>query len=97
MVRETGCIISFHSQGHTRIIRAKEMIQKIKNRLKRKTEVSIRKLVSELNISNESVVRMLKQDLGYRSHKKRVEDMLRVIFSGEKMFDLDGSHNAQNN
>ena len=63
----------------------------------------------------------MKQDLGYRSYKKRVqpaltdfekskrmkfanwvrqnfqkEDTLRSLFSDEKMFDLDGMYNAQN-
>ena len=35
--------------------------------------MSIRKLAGELDISNGSIVRKLKQDLGYRSYKKRVE------------------------
>ena len=68
-----------------------------------------------------SVVRILKQDLGYRSYKKRVEpaltdlqktkrlkfanwvrhnfrkeDTLKILFTDEKMFDIDGIYNAQN-
>ena len=83
--------------------------------------MSVRKLAGELDISNGSVVRILKQDLGYRLHKKRVqpaltdfeksktmkfanslrqnfrkEDTLRILFSDEKMFDLDSMYNAQN-
>ena len=83
--------------------------------------MSVRKLAGELDISNGSLVRILKQDLGYRSYKKRVqpdltdfekskrmkfanwlrhnfrkEDTLRILFSDEKMFDLDGMYNAQN-
>ena len=83
--------------------------------------MSIRKLAGELDISNGSFVRILKQDLGYHSYKKRVEpahtdfekskrmkfenwlrhnfrkeDTLRILFSDEKMFDLDGMYNAQN-
>ena len=97
------------------------MIQKVKKRMTRKKTVSIRKLASELDISNGSDVRILKQDLAYRSHEKRVEptltdfekskrmkfanwlrhnfrkeDILRILFSDEKMFDLDGMYNAQN-
>ena len=89
--------------------------------MKCKKKVSIRKLASELDISNGSVVRILKQDLGYRSYKKRVEptltdfekskrmkfanwmrhnfpkeDTLRIFFFDEKIFDLDGIYNAQN-
>ena len=83
--------------------------------------MSVRKLANELDISNGSVVRILKQDLGYRSYKERVqpaltdfekskrmkfanrlrhnfrkEHTLRILFSDEKMFDLDGMYNAQN-
>ena len=83
--------------------------------------MSVRKLAGELDISNGSVVRIFKQDLGYRSCKKRVEPTLtdfdkskrmkfanwlrhnfqkkytlRILFSDEKMFDLDGMYNAQN-
>ena len=83
--------------------------------------MSVRKLAGELDISNGSVVRILKQDLGYRSYKERVqpaltdfekskrmkfanllrhnfwkEHTLRILFSDEKTFDLDGMSNAQN-
>ena len=79
--------------------------------------MSVRKLAGELDISNGSVVRILKQDLGYRSYKKRVEPALTDFekskrmkfanwlrhnfrkedtFSDEKMFDLDGMYNVQN-
>ena len=97
------------------------MIQKVRKRMKCKKRVSVRKLAGELDISNGSVVRILKQDLGYRSYKKRVQPALtgfekskrmklanwvrhnfrkkhtlRILFSDEKMFDLDGMYNAQN-
>ena len=86
--------------------------------MKRKKRVSV---AGELNISNGSLVRIFKQDLEYRSYKKRVqpaltdfqksktmkfsnwlrhnfrkEDTLRILFSDEKIFDLDGMYNAQN-
>jgi transposase len=121
MVNDTGSINLSYSTGRPRMIRTKGMIQKVKNRINRKKRVSIRKLASELNISNGSVVRILKQDLGYRSYKKRVEpaltdlqksqrlkfanwvrnnfrkeDTLKILFSDEKMFDIDGIYNAQN-
>ena len=121
MVRETGTINLSHFLGRPRIIRTKGMIQKVKKRMKRKKRVSIRKSAGELDISNGSVVGILKQDLGYRSYKKKVEpaltdfekskrmkfanwvrynfrseDTLRILFSNEKIFDLDGMYNAQN-
>ena len=52
------------------------MIQKVRKRMKRKRRVSVRKLAGELDISKGSVVRILKQDLGYRSYKKRVQPAL---------------------
>ena len=121
MVRETGTINLSYSLDRPRIIRTKGMIQKVKKRMKHKKRVSVRKLAGELDISNGSVVRILKQDLGYRSYQKRVESVLtdfekskrmkfanwmrhsfrkeytlRILFSDEKMFDLDGMYNAQN-
>ena len=119
MVREIGTVNLSHSLARPRIIRAKGMIQKVRKRMKRKNRVSVRKLVDELDISNKSFVRILKQDLGYRSYKKTVEpaltdfekskrmkfvnwmrhnvgkeDTLRILFSDEKMFGLDGMYNA---
>ena len=121
MVRETGTINLFHSLGRPCIFRTKGMIQKVRKRMKRKKRVSVRKLTGELDISNGSVVRILKQDQRYRSYKKTVEpaltdfekskrikfanwvrlnfrkeDTLRMLFSDEKVFDLDGMYNAQN-
>ena len=121
MVRETGTINLSHSLARPRIIRTKGMIQKVRKPMKRKKRVPVRKLAGELDISNGYVVRILKQDLGYRSYKKRVEPALtdfekskrmkfanwvrhnfqkehtlRILFSDEKMFDLDGMYNAQN-
>ena len=65
MVRETGTINLSHSLGR--------LIQKVRKRMKRKKRVSVRKLAGELDISNGSVVRIFKQDLGYRSYKKTVQ------------------------
>ena len=121
MMRNHGSIDLSHPPGRPRIIRTKTMIQKVKNRLQCKKRVSIRKLTSELNISNTSVHRILQKDLGYRPYKKRIEpfltdtekakrmkfanwvrhnyrkeDTLRILFSDEKIFDLDGMYNAQN-
>ena len=60
MGRETGTINLSHSLGRPRIIRTKGMIQKVRKRMKRKKRVSVRKLAGELDISNGSVVRILK-------------------------------------
>ena len=84
MARRAGSINLLHSPGRPRIIRTKGMIQKVKNRMKRK-KVSIRKLANELNISKGSIVRNLKQNLGYRSYKKRVEPALTDLEKSKRM------------
>ena len=61
------------------------MIQKVRKRMKRKKRVSVRKLAGELDISNGSVARILKQDLGYRSYKKRVEPALTDFEKNKRM------------
>ena len=72
MVRETGTINLSHSLGRPRTIRTKGMIQKVKKRMKGKRKrVSIRKLASELDISNRYVVRVLKQDLKDIIHTRK--------------------------
>lgn len=121
MISQHGSINLSHPPGLRRVVRTKSMIQKVKSRLNRKKKVSLRKLAGELEISKTTVQRILKNDLGYRPYKKRIEPLLtdndkekrmkfanwirhnfrkektlRILFSDEKMFDLDGMYNAQN-
>ena len=122
MISDTGSINLSKSSGRLRTIRTKGAIQKVKNRLKQKKPVSARKLTLELEISERSVRRILKDDLNLKPYKKivqprltddhktkrvqfaknwvrknfREEDTMRILFSDEKMFDIDGMCNAQN-
>ncbi|CAF0950316.1 unnamed protein product [Didymodactylos carnosus] len=77
MIKETGSINLSSPTGRPRVIRTKTMIQKVKNRLKRKKRVSSRKLASDLDISERSVRRILKKDLDLRPYKKRIEPFLK--------------------
>ena len=120
-INDTGAISLSKPPGGNRTIRTKGTIQKVKDRLKRKKPVSARKLALELEISERSVRRILKDDLHLKPYKKiveplitdeqkakrvrfanwirnsfRKEDMMRILFSDEKMFDIDGVYNAQN-
>jgi hypothetical protein len=86
-----------------------------------KKKVSARKISMELDISERSVRRIIKNDLGLYPYKKviepllsddqklkrkqfvnwvrtnfRKEDTLKILFSDEKMFDIDGVYNTQN-
>ncbi len=67
MIRETDSIDLSSPIGRPRVIRTKKMIEKVKNRLKCKKQVSSRKLANELDISERSVRRILKDDLTHPS------------------------------
>ena len=60
MIRRTGSIELSGTHGGPRIVRTKENILKVKNRLRRKTGVTARKLSMELGISTTSVRRIFK-------------------------------------
>ena len=122
MIAKDGTIKLSKPPGRPRTARTKATIQKIKNRLKRKKKpISTRKLANELDISQPSVYRVLKDDLQLRSYKKVVQpllsddhkekrvkfanwirnnyrkaDTMRILFSDEKIFDIDGIYNSQN-
>ena len=76
MMRRIGSIELSGTHGGPRIVRTKENILKVKNRLRRKTGVSARKLLMELGISATSVRRILKVDLGLKPYKKVIKPSL---------------------
>ena len=77
ITRKTSSIDLSKPSVHPGVIRTKGMIQKIRNRLKRKKRVSFRKLAKEFDISERSVRRILKDDLGgFRPHNKRIDLLL---------------------
>lgn len=121
MLRETGAIELRTPPGRPRTVRTKEFVQKVKRRVKRKKGVTTRKLAAELDASETTTRRCLKEDLRFFPYKKIVQPMLplghkkkrvkfgnwvrkryrksdtmRILFSDEKMFDIDGLYNAQN-
>ncbi|CAF1037694.1 unnamed protein product [Rotaria magnacalcarata] len=121
MIEKTGAIRLSAPPGPPRIIRTKQMIEKVKNRLKRKKKVSSRILAHELSVSRTSVRRILRDDLQYHAYKMRVvpllkdehkgkrkrfsnwirtyfkkETTMKILFSDDKMFDIDGVYNSQN-
>ncbi|CAF1481933.1 unnamed protein product [Rotaria magnacalcarata] len=121
MIRQYGSIKLSSPPGRPRMVRTSENIRKVKNRCRRKRRVSARKLSMELDISERSVRRILKNDLGLRPYKKivepalsddqkikrkqfanwvrtnfRKEKTLKILFSDEKLFDIDGIYNSQN-
>jgi hypothetical protein len=105
MIRRAGDITLTSPPDRSRIVGTKETIQKVKNRLRRKKRVSTRKLSMELDISDGTVRRILKNDLGLRSYRKqfansvrtnfRKQETLKILFSDEKYFYIDGVCNSQ--
>ena len=58
------------------MIRTKEAVQKVKNRLKQLKTVAFRKLDRELGISRASVQRILKNDLGLHAYRGQTESII---------------------
>jgi len=120
-VKTSGSILLNTSSGRPRTARRKINISKIKKNINAKGKNSARKVAHKIGISERSVRRALKQDLGLFPFKKRKEpalkdeqklerkqfakwaernltkkDRLRVVFSDEKYFEIDGVYNANN-
>ena len=76
MIRQTGTIGLSSPPGCPRLVRTKANIKKVKGRVLRKSRVSARKIVPELDISRISVRRILKNDIGLRSYKEIMEPSL---------------------
>ena len=76
MIRNTGSINLLTPTGCPRLVRTKQMMQKVKTRLNRKKRVSTRKLAIELDVSRRSVQRILRNDLRCQAYKKRIEPLL---------------------
>ena len=76
MICQFGSIILSSPPDGPRFARTKGNIQKVKHRLRRKKRVSARKLSMDLHISDRSVRRIMKNDLGLRPYKKVIEPLL---------------------
>lgn len=116
--KETSSLKDRKRSGRPRSIRTKNVIHRVRERIRRNPERSIRKLAADLQISNGSAHNILKMDLGLTAYKKRkvhgitettkTKRMERVssilawhagdefVFSDEKLFVLQDSHNSQN-
>ncbi len=69
MIDKYGTIDLSKPPGHSRTVRTKSTIQKVKQRVNRKRRVSERILAKEMNISKTTVHRILVDDLHYRAYK----------------------------
>ena len=70
IICEIGSIELSTSLCHSPIIRTKQSIKKVKDRLSQKKKVPSRKLAAQLNISRTSIHRMLKNNLLLRPIRK---------------------------
>ena len=75
-IRQSGSIKLSSPPGDRRFARTTGNTQKVKHRLRRKKRVSARKLSMDLQISERSVRRIMKNDLGLRPYKKVKEPLL---------------------
>lgn len=121
MINQTVSIDSSKPSGRARILRTPGVIHKVKNRVKTREKMCVCKLSNDRNISQTSILRILKEDLGYYPYKTffqpfltdahraerkifrncvcttfRKEQMMNILFSDEKFFDIDGVYNVQN-
>lgn len=121
LFRETGSVDLKRPPGRPRTIRTKATIQKVKRKMNRKIPLSAAKLAVEMNLSETTVRRVLKEDLNLKPYKMTVQpsltdqhkesrkrfanwirtnfrkkDTMKILFSDEKMFDIDGVYNSQN-
>ena len=74
--RETGAIDLKRSPDHRRTIRTKTTIQKVKRKMNRKIPPLAVKLAAELNLSETTVRRALKNDLKLKPYKMTVQPLL---------------------
>ena len=76
MIRQFGSIALSAPPGCLHLVRTKGNIQKVKYRLRQKKRASPRKLSMELGISDRSVRRIMKNDLGLCYYKIVIEPLL---------------------
>ncbi|CAF2141335.1 unnamed protein product [Rotaria magnacalcarata] len=121
LFRETGSVDLKRSPGRPRTISTKATIQMVTRKMNRKIPLSAAKMVIEMNLSETTVWRVLKEALKLKPYKMVVkpsltdqqkesrkrfenwmrtnfgkEDTMKILFSDEKMFDIDGVYNSQN-
>ena len=70
MIHQTDTIGLSSPPGCARLVRTKANIKKVKDRLRRKSRVSVQKIAVEFDILRISVQRILKNDTGLRPYKK---------------------------
>ncbi|CAM4785876.1 unnamed protein product [Rotaria magnacalcarata] len=75
-LKATGAIELQGPSGCPRLVRSKDLIQKVKHRLSSKKLISALSLAKKLNASRSTIRRIIKDDLGYKAYVKRVAPKL---------------------
>lgn len=119
--KETGCVQDKPRSGRPTTVTTPEMVNKVRCRIKRNPEQSMRKMSRDLGIDEKSVRIITKDKLNLRSYKINkchyLKDAMKenrlakcrkmqrlvagcrlnsVIFTDEKIFTIEPSHNRQN-
>lgn len=116
--KKTGSYKIKPKTGRKRTIRTKKTVKKVRERIRRNPAQSMNKIAKDLNVSQTTIRRLVKDDLHMKPYKKQKVHGLTIaqkkarvkkcqhllawhagddiIFSDEKMFILQDSHNQQN-
>lgn len=116
--KETGSSKIQPKVGRKRTVRSPELIKRVRERVRRNPGQSMNKMAKDLQISQRSIRRIVKEDLHMKAYKKqkihglsmaqkqarlqKCKNILAwhegddIIFSDEKMFTLEDTHNQQN-
>ncbi|CAF1350541.1 unnamed protein product [Rotaria magnacalcarata] len=96
MILQSGSITLSNPPGCPRLARTKGNIRKVKNGLRRKKKrLHHYKKVVEPLLSDDQKIKRKKFANWIRTHFRK-EETMRILFSEEKFFDIDGIYNSQN-
>ena len=76
MIHQTGTISLSSAPGCLRLVRTNANVERVKDRLRRKSRVSARKIATEFGILRISLRGILKNDIGLCPYKKLMEPLL---------------------
>lgn len=70
-LRETGSIVDRSRSGRPRTVRTEPRIKRVREKLRRNPERSVRRMAKEENVPRESMRELVKKDIGFRPYRKR--------------------------
>lgn len=74
---ETGNVKDRPRSGRPKTATTKEIVNKVRDRIKQNPRLSATQLAKDMNVSQESMQRILKNNLGLKSHKQQKFQVLK--------------------